>query len=84
MTQPDTGDVYESVRQAFLRMLHAAPSSALATAVPATPAWTVKDVVAHVVGLAADLNALHFPDADDIGGDRFSARQVSSRVGCTL
>ncbi|MFM2077123.1 MAG: hypothetical protein RJA49_1013, partial [Actinomycetota bacterium] len=40
--------------------------------------------VAHVVGLAADLNALHFPDADDIGGDRFSARQVSSRVGCTL
>jgi uncharacterized protein (TIGR03083 family) len=84
VTQPDPGDVYDAVRLAFVRMLRAAPSTALATAVPATPAWTVKDVVAHVVGLAADLNALRFPDADDTGGDRFSARQVSSRAGCTL
>lgn len=81
---PDTGDVYESVRQAFVRTVHAVPPAALATVVPATPAWTVHDVVAHVVGLAADLNALRFPQVDDLGGDRFSAAQVSSRTDRTL
>ena len=36
------------------------------------------------MGLAADLNAQRFPEPDDTGGERFSARQVSSRAGRTL
>ena len=39
--------------------------------VPATPAWTVHDVLAHVIGLAADLNAQRFPE--DEGGVAWSA-----------
>jgi hypothetical protein len=47
--------------------------------VPSTPLWTVHDVLAHVVGLAADLNALHFPEDDDLGGEAWNAAQVNSR-----
>ena len=39
-----------------------------ATPVPAAPAWVVGDVLAHVVGLATDLNAQRLPDGSDVGG----------------
>jgi hypothetical protein len=39
----------------------------------------VGDVLAHVVGLATDLNAQRFPDGDDIGGTAWTTRQVESR-----
>ncbi|MGD9703464.1 MAG: hypothetical protein AB7Q42_14205 [Acidimicrobiia bacterium] len=47
--------------------------------VPASPAWSVRDVLAHVVGLAADLNAQRFPDAADSGGTAWTRRQVEHR-----
>lgn len=47
--------------------------------VPATPEWRVRDVLAHVVGLAADLNAQRFPAADDAGGSAWAAQQVVAR-----
>ena len=47
--------------------------------VPATPEWRVRDVLAHVVGLAADLNAQRFPAADDAGGSAWAAQQVAAR-----
>jgi uncharacterized protein (TIGR03083 family) len=72
-------DVYERLRIAFVDTSRSVPASALAVPVPATPAWSVHDVLAHVIGLAADLNALRFPEADDLGGDRFSAVQVAER-----
>jgi len=49
--------------------------------VPATPAWTVHDVVCHLVGIAADLNAGNF-DAD--GPDAWTASQVQSRRNKTV
>jgi uncharacterized protein (TIGR03083 family) len=80
----DAGDVYRHVRERFVDMLAAQPRSAGRLRVPATPAWTVHDVLAHVIGLTADLNALRFPDDDDPGGDRFAAAQVASRVDRTF
>ena len=52
--------------------------------VPATPEWRVRDVLAHVVGLAADLNAQRFPAADDAGGSAWAAQQAVSYTHLTL
>ena len=51
----DAGVVYERVRRDFVGLLASCSEQELATPVPATPEWRVRDVLAHVVGLAADL-----------------------------
>jgi hypothetical protein len=57
----------------------------LHTFVPASPAWRVRDVLAHVVGLVADLNAQRFPDrADDLGGTAWGAAQVAARTDTAI
>ncbi len=48
---------------------------------PATPAWSVRDAVAHVVGIAGDLNAQRFDVTDP---DEWTARQVHERQQATL
>lgn len=74
----DCGELYERERQALLALVGSLPDEDLHRIVPATPAWTVRDVVAHVVGIAADLNAGRFgTDAPDA----WTARQVRSRAG---
>jgi uncharacterized protein (TIGR03083 family) len=45
--------------------------------VPATPAWTVHDLLSHVVGLAADIVA---KDLDDWASEDWTARQVNRRA----
>src|SRR5439155_1746111 len=42
------------------------PDAELATTVPASPAWSVKDVVAHVTGVAADAAAGRIPPDVDL------------------
>ncbi len=80
----DTGAVYERTRRAFVATMTAATEEQHEQRVPAAPDWSVRDVLAHVVGLAADLNAQHFPDPDDLGGSAWAARQVAQRRGATL
>jgi uncharacterized protein (TIGR03083 family) len=77
----DCGALYRVKRRELLELAHGLSADELATAVPATPAWSVHDVVAHVVGIAADLNAQRFdvPDAD-----AWTARQVRERRGATV
>lgn|GEM_PF-3123473 len=75
---------YESVRRQFVGALATLPAEALDTLVPSTPAWTVHDVVAHLVGLAADLNAQRLPADDDPSGDAWGDAQVRSRHGRDL
>ncbi len=77
----DPGDVYERTKHAFVVTV---TGSDVDHVVPATPAWTVRDVLAHVIGLSADLNAQRFPDPDDDGGVAWSAQQVASRHGRPL
>ena len=62
----DTGAVYERTKRAFVVTVTGSDVDHVG---PATPAWTVHDVLAHVIGLAADLNAQRFPDPED-GDDR--------------
>ncbi len=80
----DVGDLYEAARARFAATARGS-ADRLAATVPATPDWTVHDVLAHVVGLCADLNALRFPDAaSDPGGNGWTAAQVHTRRGHSL
>lgn len=73
----DTGDLYERNRREFVGTALALSDARLQIRVPATPAWTVRDVLAHVVGIASDLNAQRFPASDDVGGAAWTDGQVA-------
>jgi len=77
----DCGALYRTKRRELLALAHALSADELAATVPATPAWSVHDVVAHLVGIAADLNALRFDDPDP---DAWTDRQVRERRGATV
>lgn len=73
----DPGEVYERTRRHLIDLVGPATPDQLRTVVAASPAWTVHDVVAHVVLLCSDLNALRFPGGDDGGGNEWTAGQVA-------
>ena len=77
----DCGQLYEGERLALLALVRSLSPEQLRTVVPATPAWTVHDVVAHVVGITADLNA---GDLGGDDGDSWTARQVERRSGRSI
>lgn len=62
-------------------MVRAASTDELDRTVAPTPAWRVRDVLAHVVGITADMNALDF-DVED--PEAWTARQVERRRGHTI
>jgi uncharacterized protein (TIGR03083 family) len=74
----DCGAIYERQRRALVELLRRLDDAQLRTVVPASPLWSVRDVLAHVVGIAADLNALHFPSGE-AGADAWTADQVELR-----
>ncbi len=77
-TDVDCGAVYARTRARFVTLVESLDAEELATTVPATPAWSVQDALAHVVGLAADLNTGMIEIADP---DAWTAHQVESRRG---
>lgn len=77
----DPVDLYDHERRAFVAFLESRSATDLTLTVAATPAWSVRDVLAHVVGITADLNAQHFGDGD---GDRWTAAQIAARRGDSL
>ena len=80
----DTGALYERTRREFVAILVGVDDEKLQMQVPATPAWSVRDVLAHVVGLATDLNAQRFPEPDDIQGTAWTTSQVERGRGRML
>jgi hypothetical protein len=79
--QVDTGALYESTKANFIATVEALPGASLQLPVPATPAWAVRDVLAHVVGLAGDLNAQRFPEPGDAAGSAWTDAQVQRGAG---
>jgi uncharacterized protein (TIGR03083 family) len=77
----DCGGLYRAKRRQLLDLVRSLDEGRLHAVVPATPAWTVKDVVAHLVGITSDLNALRF-DAPD--PDTWTARQVERRRSASV
>jgi uncharacterized protein (TIGR03083 family) len=69
----DCGEVYESLRQEFVALIRTASVAELERTVPASPEWRVRDVLAHVAGLTADLNGGDLGPGDP---EQWTARQV--------
>jgi len=77
----DPLDLYEATRDELVDQLRSLSDTDAAASVPGCPAWSVKDVVAHVCGLTADIQNRVTPP---LGSDENTARQVSSRAHMTL
>jgi uncharacterized protein (TIGR03083 family) len=77
----DVGTVYGACRERLSALVRGLDEAQAATVVPATPAWTVHDAVAHLVGITADLNA---GNLDGIGSDPWTEAQVESRRGMSM
>jgi uncharacterized protein (TIGR03083 family) len=72
----DCGELYSARRRELLDRLEALRAGDLFVTVPATPAWTVHDVLCHLVGITADMNAGNFGSGDP---DGWTDAQVRSR-----
>ena len=68
-TSVDAAALYEELRQELIGLLRAADDDELDRPVAASPAWRVRDVLAHVTGITYDLNR------QDLAGD--TDRQVA-------
>jgi uncharacterized protein (TIGR03083 family) len=79
----DPATHYRSTRRELVSVLEGQRSDVLDRAVAACPDWRIRDVVAHLVGITADLNAGRLPGPDE-DGEAWTARQVASRAGATI
>ncbi len=77
----DTGALYARKREQLVALVRACSDAELDRAVPATPDWRVRDALAHVVGITADMNRLDFGQGDP---EAWTARQVDTRRGRTV
>ena len=69
----DCGARYEALRQQLVATVRDAHPDDRRRSVPATPAWSVRDVLGHVTGITEDLNALRFDATDP---EEWTRRQV--------
>ena len=68
--------VYRQVQERMTSLLVGASPEQLARQVPACPDWSVRDLLAHVTGVAADVAAGRIEGA---GSDPWTAAQVDAR-----
>lgn len=71
--QEDCGARYETLRQDLIAIVGGLSAADRERPVPATPAWSVRDVLGHVTGITEDLNHLNFDAAD---ADAWTRAQV--------
>ena len=91
----DLADAYAETQANLADLVRELPAERLATVVPASPDWDVKDVVAHVTGIAGDTVGGTIPPelnpvealTDPVQAERreaLTAEQVSSRRGRSI
>ena len=73
----DSNSNYAAMRDEFIALGRALSESESATIVPDCPAWTVRDVLAHVTGVNFDVIGGHVAD---LGSDLWTQGQVGSRA----
>jgi uncharacterized protein (TIGR03083 family) len=73
--------VYDDSRARIVALAGDLAPGALSQRVPGTPAWSVHDLMAHLVGVAADVQSGHLEGA---GSEDWTARQVAQRRGASL
>jgi uncharacterized protein (TIGR03083 family) len=76
VTGVSRGRIYADVRGRIAAIVQELSPEELNRKVPATPAWTAKDVVAHLVGVVADITSGNLEGA---GSERWTALQVEAR-----
>jgi uncharacterized protein (TIGR03083 family) len=74
----EIGDAYLGVRVRVNELAAGADDHALDTIAPATPDWAVRDLLAHLAGVTADIVA---GELAGVGRDEWTARHVASRRG---
>jgi uncharacterized protein (TIGR03083 family) len=77
----ECGQIYDATRRELLQLVGNLTDEQRARTVAATPLWSVQDVVSHLVGICADLNAQRFGSG---AGEDWTAAQVTSRRGRTM
>lgn len=75
------GQVYAMQRRELLDLARSLTADQAATVVALSPAWTVKDVVAHVCGINADVLA---GNVTGVGTESWTAAQVDGRAGHSI
>lgn len=74
----DYAGAYRGVRERVASLARAASPEQLDAVVPATPLWSAHDVLAHMVGVGADVLAQRL---DGVATDPWTAAQVEERRG---
>ncbi|MBR7838346.1 maleylpyruvate isomerase family mycothiol-dependent enzyme [Actinospica durhamensis] len=77
----DTAEAYRTVRARLLELAAQLDDDQAAAAVPALPAWTVRDTYAHMAGLSTEVAR---GELRRRATDEDTARQVEQRQGRTL
>jgi hypothetical protein len=72
---------YREVRERTSALVRATPAEAMDQIAPATPEWRVRDVLAHVVGVTADVAEGRI---DGIATEPWTAAQVDARRDCSV
>jgi uncharacterized protein (TIGR03083 family) len=72
----ELGDAYHGVRMRVTDLVTAAGDGASRQVAPATPDWTVKDNLAHLAGVTADILR---GNLDGVGTTRWADAQVEAR-----
>lgn len=81
MADVDHAGIYRGTRERIDKLVRELPDDALDRVVPATPDWRVRDVVAHLVGGAADVLA---GNLEGLAGDAWTQAQVEARRGLAI
>lgn len=76
MTEIDRAKAYADTRARITELVGGLDETRAATTVPGCPQWTVKDVVAHVTGVCADILA---GNLDGVASDAWTDAQVEAR-----
>lgn len=82
MTSPSTNaDVYADLRAEVIALARGLTADEAALTVPQSPAWSIRDVVAHVVGIIDDILC---DNLEGLGSDDWTAAQLAKRADSTL
>src|SRR4051794_34922590 len=81
MADIDYAEIYRSVRLRVTDLVGNLPDDVLVREVPATPAWRVRDVVAHLAGSTADVVT---GNLDDVASEAWTQAQVDARMDIPL
>ena len=81
MNRPAHTDVYADLRTEMIALGRSLTAAEAELRVPQSPAWAIRDVIAHVVGIVDDILS---DNLADIGADSWTEVHVSSRADKTL